>query len=593
MMAADTISYRHQMDLTSLELSSNLYYLSEDVASDSLQKPAVLARFEPLLPSTKAKNGGWVRFTLANPSYERQSVILEIQNTNFFDLIQLFENKGGVLSSLGITGEQVPHHKRPIKDHYFVFPIELAPQSSSTYFLYLNSSFAFKPSIAIHSAQWFAAKNNINRLIYVFHYGFLFFVMTASFLIALIASEQRIFFYYSLYLFCLLLFFVHLTGFGFEFLWPSWSLFDRQIPNFAMNFSMIFLLKFTESFLAIDNQKPWIKKCFKFFFYSFCISVFLNVFTLVDPTYRKIHIIIFFAIVTISFYVFSLFVSLRSYRSGTKHSLLYFIAFVFFFLANIIYVVRTVVSMHGWFGEHILQIGNMFEVIILSVGLAYWFKMQVDEKQKLLFQVHRQQWEMDEEKGRIARDLHDNIGTQLTSLSLGLNRLVTSTSAEPKKIELLYEHANATILELRNTIWVINKKEVTMQELADKISVTFWRLGQQDESITYKLETSNMDANQKLQPTQALNLFRIAQEAINNSLKHSKATKLLVVLETEEKKVSLSLHDNGIGFDMERAQMDEHYGLANMKNRATEIKGSFTVDSQPGVGTRVTVQVSI
>lgn len=317
----------------------------------------------------------------------------------------------------------------------------------------------------------------------------------------------------------------------------------------------------------------------------------LNFVAYSNLTYRKVHILFFFAVITLSFYLFSLVVALRTYRSGSKSALLYFVAFLFFFSANIVYAVRTAISMHGWMGEHILQIGNTIEVVILSVGLAHWFKIHYDERQRLLVLLGKKQTEIENEKDRIARDLHDNIGTQLTSLSLGLNRLSESTMAEPSKLKALYDHTNATISELRNTIWVINKSEVTLQELADKVSLTFWRLQQHDTLITYQLHTANMNGSLALQPSQALNLFRIAQEAINNSLKHSKATTLMMVLETKEKKVNMTLSDNGIGFDKTTALLTDHYGIVNMRKRAAEIKGSLLINSALGEGTKIEVQM--
>lgn len=199
-------AYEYQPTLASKELDQDLNYLPENFSIDSLQNPVIRNRFRPLTSAVKLNNG-WVHFKVNNPTTESQSVIIEIQNTNFFDLIELFEYADGKFSSLGISGEQVPHFKRPMKDHYFVFPVRLNPQSSQEYYLYLKSPFAFHPSVAIHSSVWYSRKNEQNRLLYVFHYGFLFFVMALSLVIALVFAREKIFLYYALYLFCILLFF--------------------------------------------------------------------------------------------------------------------------------------------------------------------------------------------------------------------------------------------------------------------------------------------------------------------------------------------------------------------------------------------------
>jgi two-component system sensor histidine kinase DegS len=94
-----------------------------------------------------------------------------------------------------------------------------------------------------------------------------------------------------------------------------------------------------------------------------------------------------------------------------------------------------------------------------------------------------------------------------------------------------------------------------------------------------------------LSPNSEQCIFRVAQEAITNVVKHAKAKKLTVKLEFKENKVALTVHDDGIGFDINDNTKDKHFGLMGMEERVEVAKGKLNIISQPGSGT--TVQLTI
>jgi NarL family two-component system sensor histidine kinase LiaS len=87
-------------------------------------------------------------------------------------------------------------------------------------------------------------------------------------------------------------------------------------------------------------------------------------------------------------------------------------------------------------------------------------------------------------------------------------------------------------------------------------------------------------------------LFRIVQEALSNTLRHSKATKMDIVLQRRGDTVRLGIRDNGIGFD---TQIKKHasYGMTNMEERVNELGGSLNIASAPGKGTRIEIRVPL
>jgi signal transduction histidine kinase len=159
----------------------------------------------------------------------------------------------------------------------------------------------------------------------------------------------------------------------------------------------------------------------------------------------------------------------------------------------------------------------------------------------------------------------------------------------PDTAEMIYTNVNTTVLELRDTIWAIQKEGITIAEFCDKIKNLVWRLRQNNGSVQYDLQISTEEEDYVLKPTQAINLYRIVQEAIANSQKHSGASSVIVQI-SQAMHVSrffVKVEDNGKGFALDHSRSDESYGLKNMKARATEVNASFEIQSNVGEGTRV------
>jgi signal transduction histidine kinase len=235
----------------------------------------------------------------------------------------------------------------------------------------------------------------------------------------------------------------------------------------------------------------------------------------------------------------------------------------------------------------------MLIVIIGSVsilGLIVFFSQKRAEYQRQLEEAELQH-KIRHEKERIAQDLHDNIGTQLTSLSLGLSKFAKDHSLEADKWNHLNQSVHDTMLELRDTIWAINNEEITLEQLGDKINNLFWRM-RQSSPTDYALIMQQELMDKKLKPTEAINLFRIIQEAINNSVQHGTASKIKVAIESDSpSRLIVSIEDDGCGFKWGEATSEEHYGLSNMRRRAEEVGGELRIFSESGKGTRINLSL--
>lgn len=193
------------------------------------------------------------------------------------------------------------------------------------------------------------------------------------------------------------------------------------------------------------------------------------------------------------------------------------------------------------------------------------------------------------EKERISRDLHDNIGAQLTYITTSLDNIAYNSGAKNalpvEKINSLSNFSRHTMQQLRETIWAINKENISVEELKSRMQEYCLRMTEAG-NIQVKVEF-NDGRDLLLKPSYAINIYRIVQEAINNAVKHSKARELrLLVSECEGRNLHIEVADNGVGMNN---GSPAGYGLRNMQDRVKEIKGSFLIESEAGKGTKVKV----
>lgn len=220
--------------------------------------------------------------------------------------------------------------------------------------------------------------------------------------------------------------------------------------------------------------------------------------------------------------------------------------------------------------------------LLVLLGLLYYQKR---EKYHRRIRELETQQKVREEKERIARELHDNIGSQLATLGLGLNRLQRQHDAT--FINSLQDNVNLVMNELRETIWAIEHDRIPLDEFRDKITNALWRLGQAETKIQFSLEAEDLSQQRSITPALALALFRIFQEAVHNAIKHGDASVVQVVVNLKNDQLFLTIRDDGKGFDPNQTPAGHHYGLQNMKKRAKEIHAEVRVQSAVGNGTTI------
>ena len=196
-------------------------------------------------------------------------------------------------------------------------------------------------------------------------------------------------------------------------------------------------------------------------------------------------------------------------------------------------------------------------------------------------------YKIQEQRLEISRELHDNVGSQLTFIISILDNLKNSPvkfeEAIDKKIDTLSNFAGKSISELRDTIWVLNAKELSLSELKSRMLNFVKDAGESDENTKFNFNYDIAD-DVELTSKQAINIYRTLQEILNNAIKHADASLIFVEINQIQTQLEILISDNGIGFDYE-AKKKKSFGLTNIQNRIQEIEGDLKVKSTIEEGT--------
>jgi signal transduction histidine kinase len=218
----------------------------------------------------------------------------------------------------------------------------------------------------------------------------------------------------------------------------------------------------------------------------------------------------------------------------------------------------------------------------------------------IIYQVKREKYlrkirhleaehKIQEEKERIKRDLHDSLGSQLSSIAMGLNREMTRSNNQ--NLRGLQELADKAISELRDSLWVLDKEKISVEELEQRINTLFWQY--QKLEIPVVMEFKRMGGEKYFFNSKtASHLFRIIQEVLHNAVKHSGCSKVSINLTIEQNRILLSMKDNGQGMTALKTEGD-HFGLHNIQKRANQLNAILSISSEQGKGTVVELELQI
>jgi len=207
-------------------------------------------------------------------------------------------------------------------------------------------------------------------------------------------------------------------------------------------------------------------------------------------------------------------------------------------------------------------------------------------REKLL--LRESENELQRERLRISRDLHDHLGAELTLIRSALSRRAFLSEKQEEKSELnaIGDNARRAMEELRETVWAIGGEENTVENIALHLRDFASRF----ETAKIEVHWSPESGKLKLNSTQTLHLYRIAREAVNNALKYAPGSYISIAFRQKEGWLDLEITDNGPG--LKNNQNHTGHGLRNMQTRAREMGGHCDINSSSN-GVQVLLKIPV
>jgi len=213
-----------------------------------------------------------------------------------------------------------------------------------------------------------------------------------------------------------------------------------------------------------------------------------------------------------------------------------------------------------------------------------------DKETELRFALRRAVDVQEEERKRIARELHDEIGQALTSILIRLKSLqnITNLDVMTDRLDGTRYLASQTIEEMRRLSMDLRPDALDNLGILPALR---WHIGQSMEQNQIEIQFTAPERMERLPPEVEIVLYRVAQEGLNNAIRHSQAKHIEVKLEHTPRFVWLSVSDDGQGFDADG--LHRGLGLVGIRERVTLLKGQCGIESQRGSGARLWVEIPL
>lgn len=201
--------------------------------------------------------------------------------------------------------------------------------------------------------------------------------------------------------------------------------------------------------------------------------------------------------------------------------------------------------------------------------------------------------ELQEQRLQISRDLHDNIGSQLTFIISSVDNIkyafdITNSRLD-NKLSGISDFAKSTIVELRDTIWAMNKSEITFEDLQIRIHNFIEKAKIAKTDISFNFTVDNQLKECKFSSVEGMNIYRTIQEAINNSMKYANSKTISIDIKPNQDDIEILISDDGFGFKIDEVLLGN--GIANMRKRISDVNGIIEIQSDENQGTKVKITI--
>lgn len=533
-----------------------------------------------------------IDFTIRNTENTSKNLILELSNALINEII-LFKHLDETLIQQYKTGIDFKVSNKSLEHRLFAFPIHLKPSEIASFQLQLKKERG-KPLVTsayLKSESRFIKQSSIQLILIGLYYGISMLSVFFSLFVFYILRRWR-YLIYAFYIIFLGLFISSYTGL-FSQLFLSESDVFSKYKHYVLfsEISLLLFVIFSQKILEAKVYMPQLKKAIDILLIALVsIRILIHfVFTNLFEQYVTVLMNLWYAIFLIMTILITIEIILY-FKTNFKRSSFFAIAYVFMISGvciTILYhsygLVNTML-----YGLPIVFYSSFLEILFLTFTVILMVKDIYDERNSLSEKIVIEEKKNltafikgeDNERIRISKELHDNIGSQLSYLK----RVVSDKFKDHHVTDAIDTICN----DVRNLSHEISPSDLKLIGFENAVSDLATNLSDQT-SLTIDFNSYHFPKN--LQENIEIQLYRVVQETLNNILKHAKARHIDVQLIGHNTYATISIEDDGKGFNIKTKE--KGLGLKNITSRIHQINGKLEIDSKIDYGTSILITIPI
>jgi signal transduction histidine kinase len=518
------------------------------------------------------QRNGWCKFHIRNIS-DHKDWILKIQQSRV-DTVQLYivrENNNP--ENLGLTGHFQTISERPVLSLPFAYPILINKNETITLYLYTQRQYG--RHAAIVNLQ---RKDYFEKYEYAFNVclgvvcGMVLLAALIGFFLYLFV-RQKVYVYYSVYALSFFLLLMADTGFAIGTI--SFTNYQTEANGFTVAFYYwmgAWHMLFTIALLRINRHgKRWLLWLGLGMVYCFILATFLLLIPSLPSVIRSSLVMFCYYIIFIANgYIF--YAVIRSTFKTEPVVYLYMAGFYFtLFMGTLLILSDFQVLYISNQYKDLFYLTPLIEILCVVLGIGIHFSRTLKERIDVQLALNKTQDQIitiqEDERRRIAQDLHDDVGNSLAAV-----RNMVVLKKEPAEVEKEINNVINTIRTISHNLMPVDFNEFSLVEIIAHL------VNKHKDHPSIALEFDCGGQPLKINPLTELVIYRIINELIINIFKHSQAKKAFIQLMYQKESLVVTVEDDGVGIK-NISKTEEGIGLRSIRLRAAYIRASFNVES--------------
>ncbi|HFK5570165.1 sensor histidine kinase [Elizabethkingia meningoseptica] len=526
----------------------------------------------------------WLSFNLKNTSASEKSVFYKF-NYPFLNNIEVYKHTDSGFEKLFKTGADSGFNTRIYPYHDFVFPIRLrAGESGSFLIMAERKGERFSTTPELISDKLFKEKEQQLYIIIGIIAGMMLFNIIINLFLG-VSLGDKIHYLYAAYVMSALLWVLSSVGADYQFLFPDYPAVFGISQFVAGGITMVLMAQLAIVFLELRNSNTksyyYLNLCKWVLLFALIFRIGFYILFPKQEWANKIIGNVYLAAIT-GIAVSIIWAAAVRIQQGFKPAWFYLAAISFLAVSifKTSYVILTTNDLSVLVSPPtIIQIGLIIESLTIFAGIIYKYAILKKEKKELAIRLADQKLEMtqnvvaaqEEERKRLAQDLHDDLGATLSTLLLHITNQHDFSHEHYDKRSV--EITQKALADLRSISHDLLPKDFSNIHLFQALKNRIAELNN-IEPTRFWLSTDGDD--KQLSEIQALTIYRIVNELMNNTIKHAKASQANIDMIIVEENITLIYEDNGIGFS-ERGD-EKGIGIRNIHSRVAFLEGEVNTD---------------